>query len=247
MLKRFKADLHIHTCLSPCSDSEVRMSPRRIIEQAKLRGLDVIGICDHNSAENVACAQKVGENEGLAVIGGIEITSQEEVHILAFFDEDKDLFKLANLIYENLPGINDERVFGEQIVVNENDAVLSFNKRLLIGATTLPIHQIVDRIHSLSGLAIASHIDRESFSIIGQLGFIPDGLELDGLEVSPRLPLKEAQLEFGEALGFPLVTFSDAHTLEDIGKSFTCLLIEEANIKELRKALRNEDGRKVVI
>jgi len=245
MLKRFEADLHIHTCLSPCCESG--MSPRRIVEQAKLRGLDIIGICDHNSAENVACAKKIGEKEELAVIGGIEVTSQEEVHVLAFFDEDKDLFGLANLVYENLPGVNDERVFGEQIVVNEDDEVLSFNKRLLIGATVLPLQQIVARIHSLGGLAIASHVDRESFSIIGQLGFIPDGLELDGLEVSPRLSLEKAQLRFGEALDLPLVTFSDAHTLEDIGKSFTCLLIEEANIKEIGKALSGEDGRKVVI
>ena len=157
----------------------------------------MIGICDHNSAENVACAKKVGEKEGLTVIGGIEVTSQEEVHILALFSEDRDLFELADLIYENLPGINDERVFGEQIVVNEDDEVLGFNKRLLIGATVLPLRQIVDRIHSLSGLAIAPHIDRESFGIIGQLGFIPDGLELDGLEVSPGLSLKRAQLKFG--------------------------------------------------
>jgi len=245
MLRRFEADLHIHTCLSPCG--ETRMSPRRIVERAKLIGLDMIGICDHNSAENVACAKKVGEKEGLTVIGGMEVTSQEEVHILAFFDKDKDLFELANLIYENLPGINDERVFGEQIVVNEDDEVLSFNKRLLIGATVLPLQQIVDRIHSLGGLAIASHIDRESFSIIGQLGFIPDGLGLDGLEVSPRLSLGKARLEFGQALDLPLVTFSDAHTLEDVGKSFTCLLMEGANIKEIKKALFGEDGRKVVI
>jgi len=245
MLKRFEADLHIHTCLSPCCESG--MSPRRIVKQAKLKGLDMIGICDHNSVENVVCAKKEGEKEGLAVIGGIEVTSQEEVHILALFDEDKGLFELANLVYENLPGINDERVFGEQIVVDENDEVSGFSERLLIGATVLPLHQIVGRIHSLSGLAIASHIDREGFGIIGQLGFIPDGLELDGLEVSPRLPLKRAQLEFGKALGFPVVTFSDAHTLDDIGKSFICLLIEEANIEEIKKALYGKDGRKVVI
>ena len=117
----------------------------------------------------------------------------------------------------------------------------------MIGATVLTLHQIVDRIHSLNGLAIASHIDREGFSIIGQLGYIPDELELDGLEVSPRLSLKEAQLEFGEAFNFPLVTSSDAHALEDVGKSSTCLLIEEANTKEIRKALFGKGGRKIVI
>jgi PHP family Zn ribbon phosphoesterase len=225
----------------------MEMTPRNIIKQAKLKGLNMIGICDHNTAENVVCAKNVGEREGLAIIRGIEITSQEEVHLLAFFDEDNDLFELADLIYENLPGINDERVFGEQIVINEDDEVLGFNKRLLIGATLLPLRQIVDKIRSSNGLAIASHIDRESFSIIGQLGFIPDGLELDGLEVSPRLSLKKAQLEFGKTLDFPLVTFSDAHALEDIGKSFTCFLLDEANIKEIRKALSGEDGRKVMI
>jgi PHP family Zn ribbon phosphoesterase len=245
MLKRFEADLHIHTCLSPCGEST--MSPRRIVKQAKLKGLNVIGICDHNSAENVACAKKVGEKEGLAVIGGMEVTSQEEVHILALFDEDKELFELADIIYQNLPGVNDENFFGKQLVVNENDEVIGMNSRLLIGATVIPLHKLVDRIHSLSGLAIASHIDRTGFSIIGQLGFIPEGLELDALEVSPRLSLEKAQSEYGKTFNLPLVTFSDAHTLEDVGKSRTCLLIEEARVKEIRKALLCDDGRKVVI
>lgn len=245
MLKRFEADLHIHTCLSPCGSLE--MSPKAIIEQAKRKRLDVVGICDHNSCENVACARKLGEKEGLAVIGGIEVTSQEEVHILAFFDRDKDLFELADLIYESLPGLNDERLYGQQIVVNENDEVVSFNKKLLIGATVLPLRQIIDRIHSLGGLAIAAHIDRESFSILGQLGFIPEDLDLDGLEVSPRLSLEKARLEFPEAMDFPLVIFSDAHTLEDVGKSSTSFLMEEANVKEISKALSGEDGRKIII
>jgi PHP family Zn ribbon phosphoesterase len=223
------------------------MSPKRIVEQAKLRGLDIIGICDHNSAENVACAKKVGEKEGLAVIGGMEVTSQEEVHVLALFDADKDLFELADLVYENLPGTNDERVFGRQIVVNEDDEVLDFNNRLLIGATVLPLHRIVDRIRSLRGLAIAAHIDREGFSILGQLGFIPDDLELDGLEVSPRVPLREAQDRFRQKSGLSMITSSDAHALEDIGRSFTSLLIEKPDTGEIRQALLGENGRKVMV
>ena len=245
MLNRFKADLHIHTCLSPCCEST--MSPRKIVEQAKLRGLDIIGICDHNSVENVGYVKRAGEKEGLTVIGGIEITTQEEVHILAHFDEDENLFELADYLYENLPGTNDEVFFGKQMVVNEHDEVLSLNTRLLIGATVLPIHHIVDKIHALGGLAIASHIDREGFSIIGQLGYIPDHLELDGLEVSSRLSLNEAKIQFGETYDLPFVTSSDAHSLEDIGRSYTCLSMAGANTKEIRKALFGEDGRKVVM
>lgn len=245
MLDKFKADLHIHTCLSPCCEST--MSPRKIVKQAKLKGLDIIGICDHNSIENVRYVKKAGEKEGLTVIGGIEVTSQEEVHILAYFDEDEKMTELADLIYENLPGKNDERFFGDQIVVNEDDEVLGTNDRLLIGATALSIHDIVTSIHALSGLAIASHIDREGFSIIGQLGFIPDNLELDGLEVSPRISIDEAKVKYGQASDLPFVTSSDAHSLDDIGRSYTCLSMAGANTKEIRKALYGEGGRKVVM
>ena len=237
--------MHIHTCLSPCGSLE--MSPKAIIEQAKRKRLDVVGICDHNSAENVVAAEKAGERGGLRVIGGIEVTSREEVHVLAFFDKEQDLFELQRIVYENLPGINDEEVFGKQVVVNEEGMVVDLNNRLLIGATKLSIEKIVGIIHSLGGLAIASHIDREGFGIIGQLGFIPEGLGLDGLEVSPRMSLEKARLQFPEVLDFPLVSFSDAHALEDVGKSATSFLMEEADIKEIRKALFGEDGRKVII
>ena len=82
-IKEFKADMHIHTCLSPCADLE--MSPRNIIKEAKKKGLDIIGICDHNSAENFPAVEKSANKEGIKVIGGIEITSREEVHVLALF------------------------------------------------------------------------------------------------------------------------------------------------------------------
>ncbi len=55
-IKEFKADMHIHTCLSPCADLE--MSPRNIIKEAKKKGLDIIGLCDHNSAENFPALAK---------------------------------------------------------------------------------------------------------------------------------------------------------------------------------------------
>jgi hypothetical protein len=94
------------------------------------------------------------------------------VHILALFDELESALKLQDLIYDNLPGENDQEAFGMQVVVNEKGEVLRFNQKLLIGASTLTVEEVVQAIHSLNGLAIASHIDREGFSITGQLGFI---------------------------------------------------------------------------
>ena len=119
MLKEFKADLHIHTCLSPCADDE--MSPGKIVEQAKINRLDIIGICDHNSAENVAATRKTGEKEKIVVIGGIEVSSQEEIHILALFNYEKDLFEFQAFIYKELSGFNDEKSFGKQLIISENN------------------------------------------------------------------------------------------------------------------------------
>ncbi len=248
MLREFKADLHIHTCLSPCADEE--MSPQRIIKQAKMSKLDILGICDHNSAENVTAMKKVGQREKIKVFGGIETSSEEEVHILALFDGESELFELQAIIYEKLSGFNDEGVFGKQMVVNEDDEVIGFNNKLLIGATSLSLKTIVKTICSLGGLAIASHIDRESFSIIGQLGYIPEGLVLDALELSAGYEGSLSRQRRGtadyEQYGFPLLSFSDAHFLEDIGKSFSIFLMEEASIGEIKKALSGKDGRRIM-
>jgi len=244
MLKKIKADLHIHTCLSPCG--EMNMTPLAIIEKARSKGLDVIGICDHNSSENVAAVKKAGKKYNLKVLGGMEVTSKEEVHILALFDEDKDLAKLQQIVYHNLEGKNDEELFGYQLVVDEKDEIIDLNKKLLIGATDLTVDRIVELIHSLNGLAIAAHVDRERFSLIGQLGFVPEGLDLDGLELSPRYMSEKKKLDFPMAAGFALVTFSDAHLPDDIGKTSTTFLLDDVTVSELKKAFKNKDGRSIL-
>jgi PHP family Zn ribbon phosphoesterase len=243
MLRKFRADLHIHTCLSPCGS--LGMVPGVIVEEAGRRGLEVIGICDHNSAENAWAVRKAAEKKKIAVLGGMEITSQEEVHVLALFGEDEKLLKLQKIVYDNLPGVNDERVFGEQVIINEKDEVVDISRRLLVGATTLPLGRIVQEIQALGGVAIASHVDRESFGIIGQLGFIPEGLELDALEVSPRSTLEQARAAFPELEAFPLVTFSDAHYPQDIGRRWTGFVAESPEPQEIKKALMGREGRAV--
>jgi len=236
-MRKVRADLHLHTCLSPCADD--LMQTTAIIEQAKKAGLDMIGICDHNSGENVRAMMKAGERQSLAVIPGVEVTSREEVHILGLFSAEQDLMCLQDIIYENLPGQNDEEAFGPQLVIDEYCNVVGQNSRLLIGATTLTLEQVIDAIHQFAGLAIASHVDRQRFSLIGQLGFIPNGLKLDAVEVSNPSSA-------GQEYGYPVVTSSDAHFLEDIGKNSTCFMIEDASLQEISKALKCELGRMVV-
>jgi PHP family Zn ribbon phosphoesterase len=243
MPKQFRADLHIHTCLSPCAD--IDMSPLSVVKKASEKGLDIIAVTDHNSAENIVAAVKSAENSGLSVLAGMEVTSSEEAHILALFDDPDSILKLQDIVYNNLiKGENDEKLFGEQIVANEKDEVLGFNKRLLIGATTMTAHSIVTEVHALGGLAIASHIDRDAFSIISQLGFIPVDLSFDALELSSAISRKKAQELYKDYDSFAWISSSDAHTPDDIGKRTTVFHMNGPTINEMRLALKGSDGRR---
>ena len=121
-LRYFSADLHIHTCLSPCSDWE--MSPKKIVAKSIEKQLDIIAICDHNSAENVQAAIRLGEELGLRVLPGMEICSREEVHILGLFKAVEQVQAMQEFVYEHLPGENQAEVFGYQVIVNENDEIV---------------------------------------------------------------------------------------------------------------------------
>jgi 3',5'-nucleoside bisphosphate phosphatase len=243
-LRRIKADLHIHTCLSPCSGLD--MSPREVVSAALRNGIDLIGVCDHNSAENVLAVKRAGERNGLMVLGGMEVASSEEAHILVFFDDDDDLLRFQDFIYRHLEGRNDGRSFGMQVIADHEDGVTGFCERLLIGATSLPLETIVREARVAKGesLVIGAHVDRESFSIIGQLGFIPPSLALDAVEVSANTTTDEAKRRFPDCRRYPVITGSDAHQPGDIGKRFTCLTIEEGTAAEIKKALAGSDGRK---
>ena len=244
-LKKFKADMHIHSCLSPCGDWD--MSPRRIIKKSLEVGLDLIAICDHNSVENAGVAIREGEKQGVQVLPGMEICSKEEVHILALFQDLDPARKMQSYVYTNLPGENKPEVFGCQVVANEIDEVLAENPRLLIGATQLGLHDIVNKTHELGGLSISCHVDRPAYGIINQLGFIPADLELDGVEVSRHVSLADAHAAVAGIEKFSCITTSDAHFLADIGQVWTIFQMAEPTIAEIRKSLLQQDGRRILV
>ncbi len=245
MLKIYSADLHIHTCLSPCGDLD--MSPRKIVEIAVQRGLDIIAISDHNASENILATIKAAQGKPLTVLAGMEVASAEEAHLLALFDGLEPMAQFQKIIYDNLMSFGiDQRAIEEQVIVNEKDEVEGFNEHLLFGASALSFQQLVAEVHRLNSLAIASHVDRESFSIIGQLGFIPDDLPLDALEISYHTSLEQARLMLPDARRFPLIKNSDAHYPKEIGRQRTKYLIEAPTIAELKLALSNSQGRKVL-
>jgi PHP family Zn ribbon phosphoesterase len=244
-VRRFRADLHIHSCLSPCGDLD--MSPKGIVEKSLERGMDIIAVCDHNSAENAAAVMRAGAQRGLHVFPGMEINSVEEVHTLAIFQREDQALAMQDLVYKHLMGTNRPELFGDQVVANEFDEVEGFNDKLLIGATRLGVQDVVNEVHRLGGLSIASHVDRPSFSILSQLGFVPLELRFDALEISPHLDRYAIESTLPAAKGFAIVSFSDAHFIEDIGRHYTTFAMELPHLDEMRMALARKGGREVEI
>jgi 3',5'-nucleoside bisphosphate phosphatase len=222
------------------------MHPAAIVHESLEQSLDIIGISDHNSSENVPFVQRAAQGTDLVVIPGMEAATKEEVHVLVLFAGLDELASLQKVIYSRLKGLNDEDAFGIQAIVNEIGEVEGFNERLLIGASEISLNEMVDLVHSLRGLAIASHIDRPSFGIIGQLGFVPPDIPFDALEVSAGLGIPQARQRYPELGKYSMITSSDAHYLSDIGKACTRMFLENPTFEEIGFALRRERGRYIL-
>ena len=182
MFRYLFADLHIHTVLSPCA--EVEMIPPLIVRRARELGLGLIGITDHNSAENVAAVIEATEGSGVAVLPGIEVQTREEVHLVTLFDTAEQALTWQMEVYDHLPDLrNNEDHFGAQFVVDATGEYVRRNERFLLTSTDMSLEMVVAMVHDLGGLALPAHVDRPAFSLIANLGFVPPDLDVPAVEI----------------------------------------------------------------
>ncbi len=245
-VRPFVADLHIHSVLSPCGD--YHMAPGPILTQARQRKLDLIAITDHNSGENVQAFCDAFRHTGIGVLPGMEVTTAEEAHVLTFFDTIEMLTVWQAIVYDALPPItNDEEAFGVQVVVNAYNEVKYVHQRFFSGAASLSIDTIVSQVHALGGLCIPAHVDKPGFSVISQLGAIPQELDIIAAEIYRTRSTQEARKIFPDLNRYSLIRGSDAHYLQDIGTAATTFFIKSPTIQELRNALLQQNGRSFTI
>jgi PHP family Zn ribbon phosphoesterase len=227
-------DLHVHTCLSPCADDN--MGPEAIVEAALEQEINVIAVCDHNSAENVEQVVEAAAGTALLVIPGIEIASDEEVHIVVLFPTVGQALAMQKLAYGHLAGKNVPEKYGDQRVVDRHGRTVRLAEYMLIGKTDLKAVEILKQAGKLGGLAIAAHVDRPIFSVATKFGGIPDEMKFDALEVSPNVDIDKARAFFA---GFPVITSSDSHTLDQIGRVRIVLDVKSFDFEGVREALLN--------
>lgn len=234
-----KADLHIHTVLSPCGDLD--MSPRAIIAAARRAGIGIIGITDHNSTRQAPVVQAIGRREGITVLAGAEVTTREEAHCLAFLPAPVALEEFQRYLDLHLPGVpNDPGKFGYQVVVDEEDRVTLEEERLLLSALDQGIEEVEATVHRLGGLFIPAHVNKSRDSVLSQLGFIPPGLSCDAIELNRHVSPARFLAEHPFLRRYPVIRSSDAHYLPDVGTVYTELPLDgPPSFEAIREAIRS--------
>ena len=244
-MRQYTADLHIHSLLSPCA--AVEMTPRNIVWHAAEKKLDIIAITDHNACDNVAAALAAAQQAGITVLPGMEVETREEAHFIVLFDTMRQLKEWERYVAAHRPPLkNNEEKFGAQIIVDAEDHFVGIKEELLLCSLNISAAQLSAKVRQLDGLVIASHIDRPAYSIVSQLGFIPPDLALDAVEVSRQFEKSETVRRLSLNANYPLVTASDAHTIEDfLSGPVMRFYLEEPTVAEIRQALLGLNARKM--
>ena len=227
-------DFHIHSALSPCADED--MTPNNIVNMARLKGLSMIAVTDHNSCGNLRAVMQVAANDPL-VLPGIEIETAEEVHILGYFPSLEQAEAMEKVVKEHLPFIpNRPEIFGRQLYMDADDTVIGEEEGLLVTATTLGVADVFSVVQNLGGVAVPAHIDRGSYSILSNLGFLPPELAIRTVEITAK---NRARLE-ERYKSLTILTSSDAHYLGDIAEMEQYIDISTKTTHEILDKLTNK-------
>lgn len=189
------------------------MSPGNICAMARLNGLDIIAVTDHQTAGNLDAVAACALREGLMLLPGIEVCTKEEVHLLCYFDSIQAAQEMGAYCAKHLPDIiNRPEYFGVQAYVNARDEVIRYEDKLLLMALDRSLQEVCLMTRSLGGVPVPAHINRGSNGLLTALGLIPKEEEFTALEVCDSLPLT------ADVSGYHLLHSSDAHTLADIAQ-----------------------------
>jgi hypothetical protein len=245
VLKNYIAELHLHTVVSPCA--AVEMIPPLIVQEALARGINLIAITDHNTTANVAAVQKAATGTGLTVLPGMELQTREEVHILCLFDTLDQMAAWQEFVETRMPPLeNNIDYFGEQFVVDETGEFIRREKQLLLTSANISLAAAVAEVNRLEGLAIPAHVNRSSFSLITNLGFVPLDISFAALEISRYITPAEACQKFPQLCQYPLIQNGDVHYLHEFLGS-THFQLAAPTITEMKRAFLKEKGRSVNI
>ncbi len=225
-------DFHIHSCLSPCGDSD--MTPNNIVNFAKLMGYDAIALTDHNTALNCPAVAKLAEENGITFIPGMELCTSEEVHIVCLFYSLEDALSFSDYVKSTMPPIkNKPAVFGEQLICDENDNIIGREETLLVTASGISTERVVKKVSEYNGICYPAHIDRSSFSILSNLGIIDDYFGFKCAEIYDITKEDELIDKHPYLKELKILSDSDAHYLENMRLPQQTIDVAENSVKAI--------------
>ena len=231
-------DLHIHSCLSPCGDAD--MTVNNIVNMSILTELDAIALTDHNTCKNCPAFFEAGKESGKVLIAGMELTTSEEIHVVCLFEKLEDAMEFDRYVYERLPDIDNEpEIFGEQVLLDAEDNDVGRVQKLLINATSISIEDVAELSKRFNFVAFPAHIDKQSFSILSSLGYIPEEYGFGAFEVKDPSKIEQLKAQHPALEGAVIVTDSDAHYLEHISERQNFFEDCENSVSAIIERLKN--------
>jgi PHP family Zn ribbon phosphoesterase len=229
-------DLHLHSCLSPCGDSD--MTPGNIVGMAVVKQLDVIALTDHNSCKNCPAFLKIAADYGITAIPGMELCTSEEVHVICLFPDLKKAMAFDEYIYRCLiPFPNEESIFGRQDICNERDEIIGKESNLLLNAAEVSFDRVFDLVCEYHGIMIPAHIDKNSNSLLSNLGFVPPDSRFTCVELKDLSRLHDLQKSNPYLNKCRVISNSDAHYLEHINEPVNFIHAKSREIPDILSAL----------
>lgn len=230
-------DLHLHSCLSPCGGED--MTPATIAGLCALAGVGIAALTDHNSVKNCPAFLKACEHYGILGLCGMELTTREEVHVICLFSDLEGALGFQERVEPALKALppNDPRVFGPQLIVDEEDRLLGEETCLLAGTSDIGIYEVSPLAQRFGGVAYPAHIDRDSFSLLANLGFWDEEMGFPCAEVSRNCPADLFQRP--DLAGVRHFFGSDAHYIHQIDPARQFLEPEALSAEAVVKKLRN--------
>lgn len=108
---------------------------QQLLNAALEAGVEVIGLADHGSVDQIDALRKLFNQNGIVVFPGFEIASSEKIHFVCLFDESKTCQEL-------------ERILGRLDLLDPEDGILP---------TNLSSSQLIDKVNEIGGFIYAAH------------------------------------------------------------------------------------------
>ena len=255
-MKEIFADLHVHIGRSE-NGKPIKITAARSLNFANIakecadrKGIQIVGIIDCASPyviEDIESFLKTGEayeikdggiiyKDKVCIILGSEVETSE-------INEDGKTGSAHNLCY--FPSLEDIKAFSKEMTKYIKNITLS-TQRARISA-----YELIDVAERYNGILVPAHVFTPHKSFYGNCTKRLErifkekfnkifAIEL-GLSADTYLADQISELETRT-----FITDSDAHSLPKIAREYNKMLLEDISFKEIVKALKNEDGRKIL-